>query len=80
MHDPACALHSGTGMTTEELLAELRTSPTDLARFVEAAARSQRSEVLVATRTLTAWRQRDPQGWAKVIAWLADNRKKIREV
>jgi hypothetical protein len=49
-------------------------------RFVEAAARSQRSEVFVATRTLTAWGQRDPQGWAKVIAWLADNRKKIREV
>jgi hypothetical protein len=67
-------------MTTGELLTELRASPTDLARFVEAAARSQRSEILVAARTLTAWRQRDPQAWTKVAAWLAANKKSIREV
>jgi hypothetical protein len=67
-------------MTTGELLAELRASPTDLPRFVAAAARSQRSEVYVAARTVAAWRRRDPQGWRKVAAWLADNKKIVREV
>ena len=67
-------------MTTEELLVELRTSPTDLARFVEAVARSERREVTILSRTLKAWRQRDPRAWAKVSAWLAARHKVVREV
>jgi len=67
-------------MTTEELLVELRTSPTDLARFVEAVTRSERREVAVPSRTPKAWGQRDPRGWAKVAAWLVAHDKVVREL
>jgi hypothetical protein len=52
-------------MTTEELLAELRSSPTDLARFVEAAASSERPYVLVPIAALKGWQERDPGAWRR---------------
>jgi hypothetical protein len=67
-------------MTTQELLAELRASPTDLARLVATAARSPRREVVVASRTLQAWVRRDPQAWAKVVTWLAAHDQVVREI
>ena len=42
-------------MQAEELISELRSSQTDLARFVEA---------------VRAWQRREPQAWAKVAGWL----------
>jgi hypothetical protein len=50
-------------MTTEELLAGLRSSPTDLARFVEAAASSELPYVLVPIAALKGWQARDPDAW-----------------
>jgi hypothetical protein len=47
-------------MTTEELLAELRSSPTDLARFVEAVADRELPYMLVPVAALKGWQERDP--------------------
>jgi len=53
-------------MQTEELLTELRTSQTDLARFVEAVVRDSMPYVVVPAEAVRAW-----QAWAKVSGWLA---------
>jgi hypothetical protein len=67
-------------MTTEELLAELRASPTDLPRFVEAAASSDLPYMLVPAGALRGWQERDPDAWGKVAAWLVARRKTIVRV
>jgi len=67
-------------MTTEELLAELRSSPTDLARFVEVAASSERPYVLVPIAALKGWQERDPGAWRRVEAWLIARGKNVVEV
>jgi hypothetical protein len=52
------------------LLEEL--SPeTDLARLVERVYLRNLSFFIVATPALTAWKERDPRGWARVSEWLA---------
>jgi hypothetical protein len=67
-------------MTTEEPLAGLRSSPTDLARFVEAVASSEFPSVLVPIAALKGWRARDPDAWRKVEAWLIARGKNVVEV
>ena len=67
-------------MTTEELLAELRSSPTDLARFVEAVASDDLPYMLVPVAALKGWQERDPNAWGKVAAWLITLRKIVVEV
>lgn len=54
---------------TGALLAELSPN-TDLAWLVERVSRTQLTWVVVPASALTAWKQRDPAGWAKVSAWL----------
>jgi hypothetical protein len=58
-------------MTAEDLLIELRTSRTDLARLVEAATRNRISRLVVPQRSVDAWEQREPETWTKVRGWLA---------
>lgn len=58
-------------MTVEDLLSELRTSRTDLARFVEAATRDHLTRLVVPQRSVEAWQQREPETWLKVSGWLA---------
>ena len=67
-------------MTTEELLAELRSSPTDLARVVEAVASSEPPYVLVPIAALKGWQERDPDAWRKVEAWLIAGGKNVVKV
>ena len=67
-------------VTTEELLAELRSSPTDLARVVEAVASSELPYVLVPIAALKGWQERDPDAWRKVEAWLIAGGKNVVEV
>ena len=57
-------------MTAEDLVNELRTSRTDLARLVEAAARDQLTRMIVPQRSIEAWEQREPETWLKVSVWL----------
>ena len=58
-------------MTAEDLLIELRSSRTDLARLVEAATRDQITQLVVPQRSVQAWEQREPETWMKVSGWLA---------
>ncbi|HKW92914.1 MAG TPA: hypothetical protein VJX92_13520 [Methylomirabilota bacterium] len=67
-------------MTTEELLAELQSSPTDLARFVEAAVSSELPYMLVPVAALKGWQERDPDAWRKVAAWLVARGMNVVEV
>lgn len=57
-------------MTVEDLLSELRTSRTDLARLVEAATRDSLTQLIVPQRSVDAWEQREPETWMKVSGWL----------
>ena len=58
-------------MNTNELLAELRLSRTDLARYVEAVIRDSRPCLVISLQAVRAWEQREPKTWAKVARWLA---------
>ena len=58
---------------TKELLTELRTSQTDLARFVEAVIRNRMPYIVVSPQALRAWQRREPQTWEKVADWMAAN-------
>jgi hypothetical protein len=67
-------------MTTEELLARLRSSPTDLARVVEAAVSRELRYVLVPIAALKGWQERDPDAWRMVEAWLIVRGTNVVEV
>ena len=67
-------------MTADELLAQLRGSKTDLARFVEVMLRDQRADLVVPASAVRAWQEREPQTWAMVRNWLAAQRKSVRLV
>jgi hypothetical protein len=54
----------------ELLLAELRDSPTDLARIVTEVLRRDLRTLYVARRTVEGWETRDAKAWDTVRAWL----------
>ena len=54
------------------LLAQLGPT-TDLAGLVERVARNRLPWMVVQAAALWAWEERDPDGWAKVSAWLTSN-------
>jgi len=55
----------------DDLLNDLRSSPTDLARIVEAVVRDRRPYVTIPVQTVRSWERRAPDDWAKVAGWLA---------
>lgn len=65
--------------STEALLVELRNSRTDMWRWVKAASESQFLSVPIPAETISAWRQREPETWAKVAGWFAAHGKRIVE-
>ena len=67
-------------MTTDELLAQLRGSKTDLGRFVEIMLRDQLPQLVVPANAVRAWQEREPQTWAMVCDWLATQGKSVRLV
>lgn len=67
-------------MKTEDLAADLAASRTDLARYLEAAARSDRPYVVVTADAVKAWEKREPQTWAKFSDWLAANGKTVVQI
>ena len=67
-------------MTTAELVTELRSSRTDLARIVQAVDRDKRSMRVVPARSVRAWEQREPSSWARVREWLEAHSITVREV
>jgi hypothetical protein len=58
-------------MTTSDLLTDLG-SDSDLARLVQRVTSDQLPWVVVSAAAISAWTRRDPAGWAKVQAWLAE--------
>ena len=58
-------------MYTHELLMKLRTSRTDLERFVEAVVRDGMPYIVIPAAAVRAWQRREPDTWAKVAGWLA---------
>jgi hypothetical protein len=54
-----------------DLLNDLRSSPTDLARIVEAVVRDGVPYVKIPVQAVRSWERRAPDHWAKVASWLA---------
>ncbi len=54
-----------------DLLDDLRSSQTDLARIVEAVVRDRLPYVLIPVQAVRSWERREPNHWAKVAGWLA---------
>jgi hypothetical protein len=52
-----------------DLLNDLRSSPTDLARIV--VVRDGLPHVKIPVQTVRSWERRAPDDWAKVASWLA---------
>ena len=67
-------------MKTEELAAQLAASRTDLGRYLDAARRSNRPYVVVASDAVKAWEQREPESWAMFERWLVANGKSLVQV
>jgi hypothetical protein len=66
--------------TVEELLVQLRGSKTDLGRFVDAMLRDQLPNLVVPASAVRAWQEREPQTWAMVRDWLAEQGKSVVQV
>ncbi len=64
-------------MTADELLAQLRGSKTDLRGFVEIMLRDQLPHLVVPAKAVLAWQKREPQTWAMVCDWLAEQGKSV---
>lgn len=68
--EPRTDPDSAMSTPTAALLAELNPN-TDLPGVVERVARNNVPWVVIPAAALTAWEERDGEGWAKVAAWLA---------
>jgi len=64
-------------MSTDELLAHLRASKTDIRRFVEAMLREQLPHLVVPANAVRAWQEREPQTWALLCDWLSEQGKSV---
>jgi len=53
-----------------DLLDDLRSSPTDLARVVEAVVRDRLPNVIIPVEAVRSWERRAPDHSAKVVTWL----------
>lgn len=49
----------------------------DLGRFVEAMLRDQLPHLAVPANAVRAWQEREPQTWALVCDWLAEQGKSV---
>jgi hypothetical protein len=69
---PTTATKKENSMTTpHDLLNDLQSSQTDLARIVEAVVRDRLPYVVVPMQAVKSWERREPDHWAKVAGWLA---------
>jgi hypothetical protein len=74
------ALENATVIVADELLHDLRTSRTDLARLVKAVVRDRLPYVVVPIQAVKSWEQREPEHWAKVAGWLAAQKVSLVKV
>ena len=64
----------------DELMNDLRSSQTDLIRLIEAVVRDRLSYVVVPVQAVRSWQRREPQHWARVSGWLADQNVAVVQV
>jgi hypothetical protein len=64
----------------DELLNDLRSSQTDLARIVEAVVRDRLPYVVIPFQAVKSWERREPDHWTRVAGWLADQNVALVEV
>jgi len=64
----------------DELIDDLRRTQTDLARLIEAVVRDRLPYVVVPVQAVRSWERREPQHWAKVSGWLADQNVAVVQV
>jgi hypothetical protein len=74
------APENATVIAADELLHDLRTSRTDLARIVRAVVRNRLPYVVVPIQAVKSWKRREPEHWAKVAGWLAAQKVSLVEV
>jgi len=65
---------------TEELEHDLVSSRTDLARYLEAARRTDLPYLVVNAEAVRAWERREPDIWARFSDWLVAHGKEIVEI
>ncbi len=65
---------------TEELEYDLMTSRTDLARYLNAARRSDLPYLVVTAEAVRAWKLREPKLFARFSLWLTGHGKQLVEV
>ena len=63
-----------------DLLNDLRSSPTDLARIVEAVVRDGLPYVVIPGQAVRSWECRAPDHWAKVTGWLASQNVAVVQI
>ena len=64
----------------DDLMNDLRSSQTDLARLIEAVVRDRLPYVIVPIQAVRSWQRREPQHWARVSGWLADQNVAVVQV
>jgi len=64
----------------DELMNDLRSSQTDLIRLIEAVVRDRLPYVVVPVQAVRSWKRREPQHWARVAGWLADQNVAVVQV
>ena len=64
----------------DELMNDLRSSQTDLIRLIEAVVRDRLPYVVVPIQAVRSWQRREPQHWARVSGWLADQNVAVVQV
>jgi hypothetical protein len=67
-------------IATNDLLNDLRTSRTDLARIVEAVRQDRPPYVVVSIQAVKSWERREPEQWAKVVEWLVARKVSLVKV
>jgi hypothetical protein len=67
-------------MAMEELEYDLMASRTDLARYYEAARRTDLPYLVVTAQAVRAWKLREPKVFARFTQWLAAQGKTLVEV
>jgi hypothetical protein len=58
-------------MTTADLLSDLG-STSDIAGLVQRVSQERLPWIVVSRAAVTHWTAHDPEGWAKVVAWLRE--------
>ena len=61
---------SALDSATEQLLHELKESPTDLAKLMVRVAPQRRTLVPISAAVIACWNKDDPDSWDRVRAWL----------